>query len=64
MVQGSAKIIDMKSFDARRIRRFDPPAAGAQILFFLGVRYERMPDAPEPVIRAPAKKSRARKRRA
>ncbi len=64
MDQTRATIIDIGAFDARRIRRFDPPAEGAQILFFLGVRYERMPETPEPVAHAPAKRKGGRKRRA
>lgn len=62
-----AQIIEMQSFEGRRFRRFDLPSDGAQILFFMGVRYERMPDAPEspatPRSKAPRRRA-ARKRRA
>lgn len=40
-----AQIIDLESIRRTRPTRETSPSAGAEILFFLGVRYERM-DAP------------------
>ena len=37
----------------RRIRRDEPPAGGATIHLFLGVRYERHPDPDMPKLSGP-----------
>ena len=59
-----AQIIEMEPFRAARPARDPRPSGGAEILFFLGVRYERMPETPAPVERPARKAKRARKRRA
>ncbi len=59
-----AQIIDFSSARASRPMRPVPMDGDCEIHFFLGVRYERMPEpSPEPVKRSSGK-SRARKRRA
>lgn len=63
-----SQIIAMEPFRRARPMREAVESGGAEILFFLGVRYERMPDAPpvnpEPVDRSARPVRRARKRRA
>ena len=60
-----AQIIELQSFQAARPPRALVAGTGAEILFFLGVRYERMPDpAPEPADRPTRAVRRPRKRRA
>ncbi len=63
-----AHIIEMESFRRARPAHDREAGSGAEILFFLGVRYERMPEAP-PVTPRDAKETtrparRSRKRRA
>lgn len=62
-----AQIIDFQFARAARPSRAATAPGNAEILFFLGVRYERMPDAPQAPSFAEAPKrgvKRARKRRA
>ena len=60
-----AQIIDFNSARVSRPMRPIPMDEACEIHFFLGVRYERMPEpTPEPASRTRQGKSRARKRRA
>ena len=58
-----AQIIDLESLRRTRPTRETIPSGGAEILFFLGVRYERM-DAPAEPTRPAGGVGRRRRRRA
>lgn len=57
-----AQIIELESFRRTRPIRETIPSGGAEILFFLGVRYERMESPAEPAGPAGRVGRRRRKR--